>query len=82
MDARFNGEPLTHQDRLTRVVAGLLALPLLWLVASVPLGLYRSSRDAYWCKAFGHHGEQCVKERRAERWGPFNAWGDNGRAGD
>ena len=78
MDTKVNREPRVPREAVGGILAGLVAAALLWLAVSVPVGLYRSSRDDHWCTEFGHPGRQCVQERRAERWGPFDAWGPNG----
>jgi hypothetical protein len=78
MDRKFNREPRTPRQRSVLWLAAAATVAGFCLAASAPLGWYRTSRDAHWCKAFGHPVTQCVEGRRGERWGPFNAWGDNG----
>lgn len=63
-------------------IVALATCAVMWVAVAAPVGWYRASQDSYWCEGFGHPGAECVQERRAERWGPFNAWGSNRKSGD
>jgi hypothetical protein len=40
--------------------------------------MMRTAADHEWCGgADGRSGQLCVERRRAERFGPFKAWGTN-----
>ena len=61
-----------------------LILAATLVALSFPVGLLRTSTDHQWCGGSGKAASGCIERRRAERFGPFKAWGSNNHrpAGD
>jgi hypothetical protein len=83
MDTKVNRESPTRRQRALRLIAVAAALPVVWAGISFPVGLKRTSADHTWCGGSGKAASGCIERRRAERWGPFKAWGwNNHSSGD
>lgn len=84
VDAKFNREPLSRRQLVRRLGVAALAAPLLYVGVSFPVGLMRTATDHKWCTGESRILSQpCVARRRAERFGPFKAWGwNNHTSGD